>query len=346
MKTNTDIRLERKFDGSNVWFTSDTHFSHANIMKFCNRPFDTAQQMNEALIKNWNETVPVDGIVFHLGDFCYGGSAEWTNIISRLNGKIYLVLGNHDMRNIRQGYMDKFEAVMQQMTIRVNDQTIILNHNPFLCYGGSYRDVWQLFGHVHSGPMSNTGLDIPRLKTLFPLQYDVGVDNNDYRPVSFAQVKAKIEAQQEEARLSVCRQELRNDELRNKLVFIDPVTCFRNAGTDGPFPQECRDALSRIIDKTDAAIVITGPWAELGLDECCRIWDRNGLPGYVYGIATGEPDVKSRILKWLSSVGRGFRYVYLGDEPLEDFRTLTISPSTGIISEDAEKAIDILGKIG
>lgn len=86
------------------------------------------------------------------------------------------------------------------MTIRVGGQSLILNHNPFLCYGGSYRDVWQLFGHVHSGPLSKTGLDLPRLTMLYPLQYDVGVDNNDFRPVSFAEVKAKIEAQVEAAR--------------------------------------------------------------------------------------------------------------------------------------------------
>lgn len=343
MKTIADIRLERKFDGNNVWFTSDTHFSHANIMRFCGRPFESAEQMNEVLIRNWNETVPPDGIVFHLGDFCYGGSAEWTDIISRLNGKIYLVLGNHDMKNIRQGYMDKFEAVMQQMTIRVNDQPIILNHNPFLCYGGSYRDVWQLFGHVHSGPLSKTGLDIPRLKVLFPLQYDVGVDNNDYRPVSFEEVKAKIEAQVEESRRMICLPELFSEATSRKILFIDPKTCFCNADPDGPFPQECRDALKRIVDASGAIIVVVGPWAEFGLERCVEIWRKKHLPGSVYGIAGGDWDVKTRIGRWISSAGGSARYVYLGDEPLEDFRTLTISPLTGIISEDTEKAIDILG---
>lgn len=71
------------------------------------------------------------------------------------------------------------------MIISVNGQRIILNHNPFLCYGGAYDGAWQLYGHVYSGPRSKTGKDIPRLSMLFPTQYDVGVDNNGFKPVSF-----------------------------------------------------------------------------------------------------------------------------------------------------------------
>ena len=187
--------IQRTFEPDNIWFTSDTHFYHENIIHFCNRPFKDVAEMNETLVRNWNETVPEDGIVFHLGDFCLGGSKYWNDILYRLNGKIYLILGNHDMKNIRQGFMKRFEYVTQQMTICVGGQSIILNHNPFLCYGGAYRDVWQLFGHVHSGPLSKTGLDHPRLNMLFPLQYDVGVDNNNFRPVSFAEVRRIIMAQ-------------------------------------------------------------------------------------------------------------------------------------------------------
>ncbi len=183
------------FDPSNVWFTSDTHFWHENILRFCNRPFANASEMNEVLIRNWNETVPEDGIVFHLGDFAFGGAKEWNELLDRLNGKIYLILGNHDMRQIRQGFMTRFEHVTQQMTVRIGGQPIILNHNPFLTYGGCYRNTWQLFGHVHSGPLVDKGKDLTRLQVLFPRQYDVGVDNNDFRPISFTEVKRKIEAQ-------------------------------------------------------------------------------------------------------------------------------------------------------
>lgn len=189
------INSFRSFEPDKVWFTSDTHFYHENILKFCSRPFKDITEMNDALVRNWNETVPPDGIVFHLGDFAFGGPREWNDILSRLNGEIYLILGNHDMKQIKQGFMGRFVHVTQQMTIRVGGQPIVLNHNPFLCYGGSYRNVWQLFGHVHSGPLSHQGKDLPRLGDLFPRQYDVGVDNNDFHPVSFGEVKEKIEKQ-------------------------------------------------------------------------------------------------------------------------------------------------------
>lgn len=154
--------------------------------------------MNEKLIENWNKVVPKNGIVFHLGDFAFGGSELWNNIIDRLNGQIYLIIGNHDRKNLRQGYVEKFVNVVPQMQIEIEKRSIYLNHYPFLCYGGSYRSnddaVWQLFGHVHSGPNSS-GLDCDRLINLFPYQYDVGVDNNNYSPISWSEVKNKIQHQ-------------------------------------------------------------------------------------------------------------------------------------------------------
>lgn len=185
------------FKGENLYFTADSHFNHANIIKFCNRPFNNVEQMNETLIDNWNQVVGKDDIVFHLGDFCLGGAAEWTKLLDRLNGKIYLILGNHDLKNIRQGFIQRFEHVALQMFITVDKQKMYLSHYPFLCFEGGYKDVWQLFGHVHTRK-NNTGIDAERLQYLYPTQYDVGVDNNDFRPVSFEEVKVIIDRQVEQ----------------------------------------------------------------------------------------------------------------------------------------------------
>lgn len=187
-----------EFNPEKTFFTSDTHFGHANIIRLCNRPFKDVEEMNEKLIENWNKVVPEDGTVFHLGDFAFGDSGLWNSVIPRLNGQIYLIIGNHDRKNLRQGYMNKFVVVSPQMQIQIEKRSIYLNHYPFLCYGGSYRNdadaVWQLFGHVHSSP-AGSGLDCNRLVHLFPYQYDVGVDNNNYTPISWEEVKKKIQHQ-------------------------------------------------------------------------------------------------------------------------------------------------------
>lgn len=182
-------------EAKHLFFTSDTHFGHENIIKFCNRPFTNAKEMNEALINNWNRVVGPDDTIFHLGDFAFGGSYLWNNMLDRLNGHIHLVIGNHDRKNLRQGYAQKFDGIYPQLQINIDGRSVYLNHYPFLCYGGSYRGdkdaVWQLFGHVHSGPFS-TGKDDERLKMLFPYQYDVGVDNNNFTPISWEDVKIRI----------------------------------------------------------------------------------------------------------------------------------------------------------
>ena len=187
-------KMNFNFDGSKVFFTSDTHFNHGNIIEYCQRPFKNVDAMNEKIINNWNSVVGEDDIVFHLGDFCLGGSAEWNKVLDRLNGHIYLTYGNHDLKNIRQGVSDRFEYVGMQMRIEIGKQKIYLNHYPFLCFEGGYKDMWQLFGHVHTRK-NNTGVDAGRLQYLYPTQYDVGVDNNDFTPVSYEQVRSIIKKQ-------------------------------------------------------------------------------------------------------------------------------------------------------
>ena len=199
MRINNNV-MSYTFDGSRVFFTSDTHFNHTNIIRYCDRPFKNTDDMNEKLIGNWNSVVGPDDIVFHLGDFCLGGSAEWTKVLDRLNGKIYLIIGNHDLKNMKQGFIGRFEHVAMEMRIEIGKQKIYLNHYPFLCFEGGYKDVWQLFGHVHTRK-NNTGIDAGRLQYLYPTQYDVGVDNNDFMPVSFEQVKKIIEKQVKESKI-------------------------------------------------------------------------------------------------------------------------------------------------
>lgn len=198
MKESVDFKFE---DGSKIFFTSDTHFGHTNILGFCNRPFDNVEEMNLKMIKNWNDKVPVDGLVFHLGDFAWGGYPFWKQIREQLNGHIILIKGNHDEKNMTPtASQELFDHVAFQMKIRVEGRGVYLNHVPFLCYGGTYRDpkglVFQCHGHVHLSKTHANGLDIDRvLKYEFPTQYDVGVDFNNYTPISWEELNYKIQKQ-------------------------------------------------------------------------------------------------------------------------------------------------------
>lgn len=187
---------------TNIFWTSDTHFGHTNIIKYCQRPFENVDEMNQKMIENWNNVVGPDDVVFHLGDVGFGSVRSIVDILQQLNGHKYLILGNHDWSTIKGdkagAFRNCFEDCTQQMKVRVDGRVIWMNHFPFLTFENMYNGMdaaWQLFGHVHSGKHQTTGLDINRLQYLYPNQYDVGVDNNNYTPVSYDQVKSIITEQ-------------------------------------------------------------------------------------------------------------------------------------------------------
>ena len=151
----------------------------------------------------------IDGIVFHLGDVAFGDPKRVNEILNRLNGKIYLVIGNHDWRRIISTHADRFELMTQQINMKIGKRHIILNHYPMLAFSGAYRGLdatYQLFGHVHTSPYTDEGLDQARMKYLFTSQYDVGVDNNNFTPVSWKEVDQIINNQM--MSLGMCRNEL------------------------------------------------------------------------------------------------------------------------------------------
>jgi calcineurin-like phosphoesterase family protein len=189
---NKECKHKFSLSEDKLFFTSDPHYGHENILKYCHRPFSSIEEHDEELIRLWNETVPEDGIVFILGDIGFCSETYLKTILNRLHGKIYWIIGNHDWRRITPGIMNRFECITQQMVITVDNKLVYLNHFPFLCYPDSDRHpVYQFFGHVHSGPLSGSS-DISRLVHLNKRQYDVGVDNNEYKPISFQDIMKKI----------------------------------------------------------------------------------------------------------------------------------------------------------
>lgn len=183
-------------DLSKTFWTSDTHFWHGNILKYCNRPFGSIEEMNEGLVANWNSVVGPDDHVYHLGDFCFGNVEKWNWCLEpgRLNGHIHLILGNHDPdRVFRPGTMlERFDSIDYEKILIVEGWTVIMNHFPFMSFSNNLdHKVMQLLGHIHSGPdgIGNVMLEGNNLQWN---QYDVGVDNNNYTPVSWAQIREKL----------------------------------------------------------------------------------------------------------------------------------------------------------
>ena len=115
---------EYKFDPNNIWFVSDMHINHKNIIEYSHRPFKNVDEMNETLINNWNNTVTEDGIVFDLGDFAIGGSKVWNDALSRLHGKHYLILGNHDRMNAE--LEKQFVWVKEMETVKDGENHVVL----------------------------------------------------------------------------------------------------------------------------------------------------------------------------------------------------------------------------
>lgn len=168
-----------------IWFTSDTHFGHANIIGLCKRPFPSVGAMDATLIENWNARVQPNDTVYHLGDFMlFGDASAMQKYRERLNGKIHLVRGNHEKKS--HDFKGVFESIndLTEITVTVGRETqrVVLCHYAMRVWPHSHRGAWHLFGHSHG-----TLPDDPHA-----LSADVGVDCWEYAPVSLQQLAARM----------------------------------------------------------------------------------------------------------------------------------------------------------
>ena len=171
---------------SDIFFTSDSHLGHANIIKYCNRPFKNTDEMDEALIKNWNVKVKPNDKVYFMGDFTFNNPAKYR---ARLNGDIFFIRGNHDstseefFRRVGAG-QHSFQWMRDVHNLKVGSQEIWLSHYAHRVWPKSGRGAWMLCGHSHGTckeilPEATDGMIL-----------DVGVDVHNYTPLSFDELKA------------------------------------------------------------------------------------------------------------------------------------------------------------
>jgi len=130
-----------------IFFISDTHFFHGNIIKYCNRPYTSVDEMNSDLIKKWNNTVAQDDIVIHLGDVAFKNRDAAAAIVSQLNGHKRLIMGNHDNEKPQKYFEMGFEWVSPFPVIW--QEKYILSHIPMKEVPEGYINI---YGHIHIAP--------------------------------------------------------------------------------------------------------------------------------------------------------------------------------------------------
>ncbi len=187
-----------------IWLTSDTHFGHSNIIKFqeTRRHFASVDEMDSALIKNWNDRIGGDDVVYHLGDVSMTNSKRTSEILTALNGKIHLIRGNHD-RSLKAHHRVRFESVQDYLELkREKGKHIVMCHYPFAVWRDSHRGSWHLHGHSHgSAPVYGKRIDVGvDCFNMAPVALETVEGMMGFRPIRFGDYHGLIVDNQKEAK--------------------------------------------------------------------------------------------------------------------------------------------------
>ena len=162
------------------YYIAGTHFGHENIVKMCNRPFGSVEEMNEAMIAAWNEQVTGNDTVFILGDLFFR-CTDPEAILKRLRGKKHLIVGNHDATWMNKVDLNRyFISVDDYLEISDGTRGITLMHYPLLTWKHKLR-TYMIHGHIHN----DTSTDYFPLIAHCDRVLNAGVDINGFRPVTF-----------------------------------------------------------------------------------------------------------------------------------------------------------------
>ena len=159
-----------------TWFTSDTHFGHANIIKYSDRPFSSVEEMDRVLIDKWNAKVGQKDVVCFLGDFCFSDIIRGQSYLDRLNGVKHLIVGNHDKPAVQ---LKGWASIKNLDEIRIEGQTIVLCHYAMRVWNKSHHGSWHLYGHSHGSLPDDPN----------SLSFDVGVDCHNFEPLNMEDIR-------------------------------------------------------------------------------------------------------------------------------------------------------------
>jgi calcineurin-like phosphoesterase family protein len=178
-----------------LWFTADTHFGHTNIIRYCQRPFASVQEMDAQMVERWNAVVSPGDTVYHLGDFTLRGWDGFAAYVQRLNGRLCILPGGHDhpwLAGFAPGAVSSLTGQpaevlpplvsleLPELRVGRYSQVLVLCHYALRVWDHAHYGAWHLYGHSH-GTLPAWGLS-----------FDVGVDSHDFRPISLDEVATRL----------------------------------------------------------------------------------------------------------------------------------------------------------
>jgi calcineurin-like phosphoesterase family protein len=174
-----------------VFFTSDLHLGHQNIIRHCSRPFSDVDEMNHTLIDNWNSRVARNDEVWIVGDFSFRSEQDIPSYLEKLKGRKHLIIGNHDGSWMKKAdWSSSFESIDMLKYFSLDGHEIVLCHYPMMCWPHSNRGSYLVYGHIHG----NTDMVFWPLIRDNPFMLNAGVDVNGFYPVTFAELVKNNEA--------------------------------------------------------------------------------------------------------------------------------------------------------
>lgn len=177
----------------NIFFTSDEHHGHKNVIKYDNRPFENVYEMTEVLIENNNEMVKPNDKVYHIGDFSWHGPGKTIEIIKRLNGKHHFIMGNHDKVLLKPAVQEYAEWVKYYHELTIQDPTLkhkkilmVLSHYAMVVWNKSHYGSIMAHGHSHGNlDEYNIRCNVRRI--------DACVSSHNYFPWNYEEIRDTLQ---------------------------------------------------------------------------------------------------------------------------------------------------------
>ena len=173
------------------FFTADTHFGHKALLTLgAGRPFPNIVEHDETIIKKWNDKVSKSDDVYILGDMFWGmNEFQIQSYMDKLKGHKHLIIGNHDKIGV-YAKSNRFKEIIQYKELEIDNTEVILNHFPLAEWQHFYYGSYHLYGHTH-GTFNLAEMTLKRERPNGNC-LDVGVDSNNYEPLSFEEIKEKV----------------------------------------------------------------------------------------------------------------------------------------------------------